>query len=56
MENFALNIYNIVVSMIGELPMHLHFVYGFATIIVVSFIVMFAFSPWIILYRFIDRW
>ena len=56
MENFALNIYNMVVSMIGTLPPHLEFVYGIATIIVVCFVVLFAFSPWILLYRFVSRW
>lgn len=54
--NFALNIYNMVVSMIGYLPPHLEFVYGIATILVVCFVVIFAFSPWILLYRLLDRW
>ena len=55
MENFALNIHNMVVSIIGYLPPHLEFVYGFVDIIVVIFVVIFAFSPWIILYRLLDR-
>lgn len=55
MENFALHIHSMVVSIIGSLPPHLEFVYGFADIIVISFVVLFAFSPWIILFKLLDR-
>lgn len=55
MENFALNIHNMVVSIIGYLPPHLEFVYGIADVIIILFVVIFAFSPWILLYRLLDR-
>lgn len=55
MENFALHIHEMVVSIIGYLPPHLEFVYGFADIIVFVFIIIIAFSPWIILYRLLER-
>ena len=55
MENFALHIHEMVVSIIGPLPPHLEFTYGFCDIIVVIFILIIAFSPWIILYRFLER-
>ena len=55
MENFALHIHEMVVSLIGTLPAHLEFVYGISDIVVVIIIVLVAFSPWILLYRFLDR-
>lgn len=55
MENFALHIHEMVVSMIGVLPPHLEFVYGITDFIVALIIVLFAFSPWIILFRLLDR-
>lgn len=56
MTNFALHIHEMVKSMIGILPPHLEFVYGFADCIVIFMIVLVAFSPWIFLYKFLDRW
>ncbi len=55
MVDFALHIHEMVVSMIGYLPPHLEFVYGITDCVIVIIIVLFAFSPWILLYRFLDR-
>lgn len=53
--DLGLDIYNLVVSMIGTLPVELEFVYGLCTIILLCFIIIFAFSPWIILYSLASR-
>ena len=56
MGNFALNIHNMIVNIVGYLPPHLEFIYGIGDIIFIIFVVLFAFSPWILLYKFLDRW
>ena len=55
MENFALHIHEMVVSIIGTLPPHLEFIYGLTDCVIVIIIVLFAFSPWILLFRLLDR-
>lgn len=49
--NIGLNIYNMVVEIIGVLPIELNFVYGFCTILVFCFILMFIALPWVIVYK-----
>ena len=55
MDNFALHIHEMVVSIIGTLPAHLEFIYGLTDCVIVIIIVLFAFSPWILLFRLLDR-
>ncbi len=47
----GLNIYNMVVEIIGVLPIELNFIYGICTILVFSFVIMFIALPWVIVYK-----
>lgn len=47
----GLNIYNMVVEIIGVLPIELNFIYGICTVLVFSFVIMFIALPWVIVYR-----
>lgn len=49
--NIGLNIYNMVVEIIGVLPIELNFIYGFCTILAFSFVLMFIALPWVIVYK-----
>lgn len=53
--DLGLKIYDLVVNLIGTLPVELDFVYGLCTIIILCFIILFTFMPWIILYSFACR-
>lgn len=53
--DLGLKIYEMVVNIIGTLPVELDFVYGLCTIIVLCFVIIFAFFPWILLYSFVNR-
>lgn len=47
----GLNIYNMVVEIIGVLPIELNFIYVICTILVFSFVLMFIALPWVIVYK-----
>jgi len=49
--NIGLDIYNMVVQIIGQVPIELNFIYGFCTILVFVFIISFIALPWVIVYR-----
>lgn len=49
--NIGLDIYNLVVQIIGQLPVELNFIYGFCTILLFVFVLGFIALPWIIVYR-----
>ena len=49
--NIFLDIYNLVVQIIGQVPIELNFIYGFCTILVFVFVIAFIALPWIIVYR-----
>jgi len=48
----GLDIYNFVVSIIGDLPLELHFIYAIGTLFVLVLICVCAVSPFILIYKF----
>lgn len=50
----GLEIYNLVVEVIGELPMELNFVYAICTVLVILFLLMVVAFPFILIYRSVN--
>lgn len=50
-----LNLYETVVSIIGYLPNEMHFVYAIGVIFIYFVIITCAISPFILLFRFLDK-
>lgn len=52
--DIALEIYNIVKSVIGTLPIELEFIYGLAVIIVLVFLLMIIAFPFVLIYKVVN--
>lgn len=47
----GLEIYNLVVEVIGELPLELNFIYGICTVLIIMFLLMVIAFPFVLIYR-----